>query len=497
MAAQGDASFGDYSKLDENNNLGVVTSDHYDYPKLSDPFSVRKWYQLLWRRQTITVVGCVVLSIMCGAPNAFFRVRERLQEDQGMPAWQLNLVASFGMLGLYFTIPAGLILDRFGAPITIAIGSVMSVVGYICMAFTGAKTWYLMWGCFTLAGFGQGAVFIAAMGASMKALPDAPGTGVAAAGSAMSLSIAWSVFWVDRYDEWADCDSPDCWRDALLVWAIGCMVLYFIGFNMVFFGTPAQLTNEERVALDPHMNDMTDDSVINGDTWEEAPKSEGVTLVQSLNILTDMFFWALFLAYFCGIGYGLLVINSLFPIWFGVSGNYDWVSTITFLFSIANGTAGLLSGTITDTLVSKRFASRATCIAAYLLVASVWCAIVGTALSLSAESTFRQVIVAFILIMVGFFWGCAFVLFPTIVGESWDPQNFGIYFGYLQFASAGAALIIPWFSQGLVYIGDYWLVFWSFAPLMAVAACVLFIAGRRRNRKVTMSLSYEEAPMVY
>jgi len=138
-----------------------------DFPMLDDPFEKKPWYRHVFQRSTIVLVGCMLAALMCGTPvrnrirdvgdrsrslptdainvsrwrtqNTFDQISSQVQGDTGFSTTQINILKSCGLLGLYFTYPAGILLDHVGGFPTVVLGGAMGAVGYIGMGFSGVR----------------------------------------------------------------------------------------------------------------------------------------------------------------------------------------------------------------------------------------------------------------------------------------------------------------------------------------------------------------------
>lgn len=107
--------------------------------------------------------------------NAFNTIASHIQNDTGLGDNLMTLLSSLGIIGLFFTFPAGYVNDRFGAMWTGLIGAVLTSAGYAGMSFTDKESYAAMLICFMLVGFGSGTTFLAALSTGLKTIPGYPG----------------------------------------------------------------------------------------------------------------------------------------------------------------------------------------------------------------------------------------------------------------------------------------------------------------------------------
>ncbi len=107
--------------------------------------------------------------------NAFNTISSHIQNDTGLGDNLMTLLSSLGIIGLFFTFPAGYVNDRFGAMWTGLIGAVLTSAGYAGMSFTDKESYAAMLICLMLVGFGSGTTFLAALSTGLKTIPGYPG----------------------------------------------------------------------------------------------------------------------------------------------------------------------------------------------------------------------------------------------------------------------------------------------------------------------------------
>jgi MFS family permease len=110
-----------------------------------------------------------------GTQNAFNTIASHIQNDTGLGDNLMTLLSSLGIIGLFFTFPAGYVNDRFGAMWTGLIGAVLTSAGYAGMSFTDKESYAAMLICLMLVGFGSGTSFLAALSTGLKTIPGYPG----------------------------------------------------------------------------------------------------------------------------------------------------------------------------------------------------------------------------------------------------------------------------------------------------------------------------------
>ncbi|KAJ5067981.1 transporter mch1-related [Anaeramoeba ignava] len=107
------------------------------------------WFQVL------QIISAIIISLLCGAPNAFDKISSKIQNTEHYNDGFIQVLTSLEMLGLYFTIPAGFLHDKFGAKIASLIGGVSSITFFFTL-------WLV---------FGLGTGFICSLGTALKVSP--------------------------------------------------------------------------------------------------------------------------------------------------------------------------------------------------------------------------------------------------------------------------------------------------------------------------------------
>jgi len=169
-----------------------------------------------------------------------------------------------------------------------------------------------------------------------------------------------------------------------------------------------------------------------------APRS----LIRSLKIFRHRYFYVLFFSFSIGIGSGVLIISQTTNLWEMYTKRKDDDKTISIIqisFSIANAIANL-SGVTSDFLSRKRILTHAKYIGMFMGFGGISFLLLAI---LFFSSVFAPIIVAILLISVGFGFGTYLVLFPIVVGEIYGYLDFGKYFGFLQIGSSTSTVLLP------------------------------------------------------
>eukprot|EP01112_Ceratiomyxa_fruticulosa_P004151 TRINITY_DN1452_c0_g1_i3.p1 TRINITY_DN1452_c0_g1~~TRINITY_DN1452_c0_g1_i3.p1 ORF type:complete len:441 (+),score=61.65 TRINITY_DN1452_c0_g1_i3:228-1550(+) len=432
---------------------------------------------------TVLIVGCMIVAMVSGFPNAIAAIGVKLKPDLGFSALQMNILAPVTMLGLFFTVPAGMAFDSFGALVTSAVGSMMIIVGYLCAYFVPLKLAWLIYIFFGIAGFGSGITFICALSTMIKSNTS---TGIALVSACMSISLAFGASLISFYDKSAHCDTNACWRGEIMIWAIVAGVCATLG-TLTF-----------KLKIDP-ADTMQHSSINEGEALLHKETDKPLSLLESTVILKSPQFWILFFAYFAGISSGIFVITQAEDLWdyFTTVGSTHptWFSWVFIFFPIFNYSGTLISVWISNIMVHNGI-PRMKSIAVMLIISAADVLVCGlihllVPLKTREESTIIQVLFLALLMLVGLGFGSSFSLFPMLIGEIFGNVNFGKNFGFLQISSSLAAVGTPIVSGILgrsVKMGFVWMYFIEGTILLIPSLIILLSSISHRKSRHSMDI---------
>ncbi|POM60650.1 Major Facilitator Superfamily (MFS) [Phytophthora palmivora] len=156
----------------------------------------------------------------------------------------------------------------------------------------------------------------------------------------------------------------------------------------------------------------------------DAADSEKPDDITGVALLTDVRFWMLFIPVMIVIGAGLLVMSNVSFIVESLGGPVDQVPLMVAVFSILNTLGRLLTGAVSDLLLTRY--PRA-----YFTGASALFTAITQGVFLSVSPRWLVLPVA----MAGFSEGVMFGTFPVIIREEFGLQHFGKNFGLLSLAN--------------------------------------------------------------
>jgi MFS family permease len=455
----------------------------------------------------------------------------------GLSSQQTNVLNSFGLVGLFFTIPAGFVNDRFGSFRTMFLSTFLVVGGYLITSFLNKEAYPAMVICMAIVGFGGGAVFTCSLSIAIKTVSKNPGLGVAVVGGAMSLSMALVGVILLIYKSATGCTDASCWRGyvrvlafvaAIMMWPSSFLVRLYEtrlmhrvqnlsglvnggggaggGGNDDSMRSDVEIPSALLVGSGSSQNFESDSDADDGYTSEELlfndagnqKKKRGaevksydaqgnekpVSFLGSFLIVKNAFFLFLALSYTVGIGSGLLVVTQTQQLVLAFAGqeNVSWVTPVSISFSIANAVVGGgLSGIVSDYIVKRhpRF-TRAHLYAfiflAYTAVFFALALISSLPPGIAHNNTPLAGFVMLLIVLVGIEFGCNFTLGPAIIGELYGGVNFGVYFGYFQILTVVSTFAVPALATiDLQSTGNFAIMFYVFQFLLAICAALLLL----------------------
>lgn len=453
----------------------------------------------------ITEFACIstgfCVALCCGTPNAWSLTGGDMQDDLDLTDSQINLITSFGLLGLFFTFFAGLLYDYVGVAPMVGIGCITTTGGYFVMSFGGQDSWLLILFAFMFVGFGSGGAFTSVLGFGLKSLSKNPGFAVATVGGGMSLSMAFvTVLFLILHSAACEGDCPSSiWRSNLRLLAVvafcieapATVVLYYLDKKKKPISGLLVETELDNESTREKSNDweLRDGGAYSSDYRQEVSGLEEddtllvkqpQTFKEKLSVLQTYFFWVLFVAYAVGVGGCLIVLVEMVDIWDTFVENTPqdregWIFPISLTFSLVNCfVGGILFGWVSDVLVARGLDRTKALSFIFIIFSLVFFALAGTLIPDVPPSSL-QVIVMLLLISTGISFGTMVNTFPTLVGENYDMANFGLYLGLLQVGVAAATFLVPMLST-LDYnkTGSFFGVFCLFALLYLICGIVLF-----------------------
>lgn len=161
----------------------------------------------------------------------------------------------------------------------------------------------------------------------------------------------------------------------------------------------------------PHLEPSEDDS-----------SSKKVTLMESLQVFKDGYFWILIFSFFSGIGSAVFVLTQAEQIWknYNHSPNLEhWGDTLLLVFSFANAGGNAVCGVASDWLQRKGILKATSFLAIVMLVFAFVFALVGTLTVVPHEESST----AFVAILLAFVGIHSEVVGVTVRIELWHLRG--------------------------------------------------------------------------
>jgi len=424
------------------------------------------------------IVGATMMAILGGTTNAFNNMSLKLQADLQLSPQELQLFAGMGLVGVYFVLPAGYLLDRFGPVLVGIIGSAMVALAYTAMSFCTIQLWPVALLCIIAVGFGSGAIFLAALGTSITVSPTGGGWGVAIVSAGMSFSVATTIFAQNTYSSQTGCNANHCWREYAQLMAWGCLILPFPGSLLLILFKRSDY---------PHLQPEVTETENEEQTPLLQPK-ERMSLLQSLVVFKEPYFWALFWSFFVGVSAALIVLTHAFQIWDWYNKDpalSDFGGKILLIFSCSNAASNVFCGVVSDSLNKRNIMKHSSFLAVVQIFFALVYVAVGVLFYIRVESHTSTIAAGILLASIGLQFGCVLVLLPIIIGETYGPSNFGKMFAYLEISSSLASVCFPLIITAVSQAtGNFVYVMFGSAVLLVTSGVALLLRPRRPRKAI-------------
>jgi OFA family oxalate/formate antiporter-like MFS transporter len=132
---------------------------------------------------------------------------------------------------------------------------------------------------------------------------------------------------------------------------------------------------------------------------------------------------------------------------------------------------------LSDFLATRNYLGRHYFVAIVQIAFAGVFGVLGVLFLMSSHHHSSTPAVAIILAMAGLGFGVYLVVFPSIVAETFGPENFGKYFGFLQISSSIASVTMPLIATAIYQASGNYII-------MNFTLCgLLFLAGIAISRK--------------
>ncbi|ETL39064.1 hypothetical protein L916_09530 [Phytophthora nicotianae] len=373
-------------------------------------------------RQSCSLVAGVLLMLGVGSTYALSAWNAQLKTLLHFTQAGISTVSAMTMLGTYMSYIPGVIFDRLGPYTSVLLsGSAMLVVHlalFTALQFAPESVSPLGIGCAMML-FG----LLSSFCVFSSIVPNESLFGDANRGKVMAtLTSAYScggAFFAFVFHEgFHSSDVPGYFL------FVGNYLLAACVFGWCVFARPSgEERNNKKIGSGSievgFEGTGMESSGENGSLDIEKPDD-----ITGVALLTDMRFWMLFTPVMIVIGAGLLVMSNVSFIVESLGGPLQQVPLMVALFSIVNTIGRLVTGALSDLLLTKY--PRA-----YFATLSAVLTVVTQVVFLSVPPSWLVLPVA----MAGFAEGVMFGTFPVIIREEFGLQHFGKNFGLVSIAN--------------------------------------------------------------
>lgn len=414
----------------------------------------------------LVVVGAVLVQLCLGALYAWSVYTPYLtQAPFGFTKTQTQIIFSVSLASFAFTmILAGRWQARSGPHIVALTGGLVMGAGYILAGVLGNS----LFGYFVnqilfvglVAGIGVGLAYVCPIACGIKWFPDKKGliTGLAVAGFGFGALI-----WIQLAGEFGGLLERFGVLNVFIIYGVIYAVTIVLGATW--------LVNPPPGYCPPGWSPTTVQANNNSPTYT------GAGMRPSAMLRTPQFYGIWFMFLFSAMA-GLLVIGNIKL--FGIEAlqakgySADRASAIAGIamgvfYSIANGGGRIAWGAISDSLGRKASLTIMCFVQGLIMIAFFWMGGVPALLYIGAT-------------IIGFNYGGAFALFPTITGDLFGTEYVGENYGWV-FTSYGVGGIIgPIMAAGFRDALGSWLAGFVIAGVACLIAAV--IATRLKPPKI-------------
>jgi MFS family permease len=365
--------------------------------------------------------------------------------DKALPYSVACLVFAMAM------IPAGALQDQWGPRRVATIGGLLTGIGCIVAALSGASLAGFVLGFGVLVGAGMGFGYASATPPAVKWFPPQK-TGLVAGAVVAGFGLA-SVYIAPLATWLLDIFARPNASGVMEKGISNTMLVFGIGFAVVVTGLAQLLANPPPgYAPAPPPAAKAARSSVPDVTWHEMLRSPR--------------FYALWFMYFAGSAAGLTYISVAQSL--GKKALGEWAFVAVIVLAVGNAGGRLAAGVISD-----RIGRPLTLLGAFLAQALALVLLYGT------KGSAGWPFLMFILLGVGGNYGANLALFPVFAKESFGLKNFGLNYGVLFTAWGAAGLVMPWLNGKITDVtGSSAPTYFIILGLLTVGAALTFVSRR-------------------
>lgn len=373
----------------------------------------------------IVLCAGVAIQMILGGIYAWSEFVPTLNTVYGLSKSQCGII--FGATILTFTvvmIPAGRVLQRYGARTTAGIGALLFTLGYVLASMSTGEFWILLLCLSGITGAGIGFGYICPLTVAMKWFPNNKGlvTGVSVAGFGGGAVLVSNVA-----EHLLVAMSLDV-LEAFLYMGLGSGVIAFT--SAMFLSQPV--------------------------VGEQAAK-EGGERTSLASILRSSNYLLICLGMFCGTFAGLLVVGNLKPLALSMGLGSGAATLCISIFAVGNATGRITWGQIHDRIGSKRAIAYSL---TFLGVSLLPLLLLGNQTAILAS-----------VLLIGIGFGACFVVYASSMVELFGVRHFPRLYPICFVGYGVAALIGPGVGG---FVAD---VTGGYAPAILLSAAIVLLAA--------------------
>jgi MFS family permease len=375
--------------------------------------------QPIWK-WFIAVFSLALVSISSGTPNIYPSFQKDIESMLNISSGTALFMLTGGVLLLYITLPAGIVMDKFGVTITHFIAVGITVLSYSIMIFCKSIPGLFIT-LYLIGALGSASLFICCLQVALSRTP-AKIKGISCSIVSASLSLSFGL-WIQVFNSGGiifNC-TENCTLEQFKAVVI-FMSIIIIVFSIIawFFYRQFEPAGEGTSENKQNESKPTPWHIL---------KSPKLYLLASLMLLT--------------VFDGLTVISGGSKIW-ELYGHPSGRITYGTAFSVTNCIATLLLSMLIDFLIEKYKFTRVRCFSVTWISFIIIHILVACVFSLSSSKTALGIVIS----MMGIPFGFGLTHVPTLTSDIFGNDVYGFAFGIVQIGSIiSAASTMPIISQ--------------------------------------------------
>lgn len=372
-------------------------------------------YYIKW---TLAIVFLSMISLCVGSINIWPSLSSDLIKTiDGMNDKISTLTFSAGVMIMFFTLPAGIFLDKFGTGITWIIANILHIVPYYALPYVRKSTPLFIF-LFIIMSFGSSSIFVTIL---QTVLARSPPTVKGLCTSIVSGSVTMAFgLWLQMFlvgGKVFNC-TGDCIVEKLKFICIANPSIVCVASPIAYY-----LFNQFK----PKQSNTDGNSLIGSTahklTYKDIFKNPKLYFLIAL-ILVCVFD-------------GLCVISGGDIIWNKYGNGYPGAAQkYGIVFSAVNFVCTILLSILVDTIVSKSDKPRRRWFSLFWIIFAIIPLLVG----LVFKYTNIEIVFVICISMMGIPFGFGLAQIPALVSEIFGNNNYGLAFGIVQIGSVASSI---------------------------------------------------------